>query len=192
MFYKAWLKIMTPKNIMSGWKQTGLIPGNAEEVLAKVRRKALTSRPNTASSASTTASIHAFRKLRRQIRVVVQDIPPKQAHRVMEAFEKFSFSLAVAKHEVRAANNAASLEKSRRRRGKPMADEVFTAEYGNVKIYTLKKVVRMQEINTEKELQREEEERQEEIIRKNKVRIKEERDKLAIQRQQAVKDKKAK
>jgi hypothetical protein len=55
LFWPAWQRALTKKNVQSGWKKTGLFPFNPDEVLDQL----VISKPRPPSNTSSTSTIPA-------------------------------------------------------------------------------------------------------------------------------------
>ena len=180
LFWPAWQLAFTEKNIESGWKKTGLNPFDPNVVLHQIQNPTESSRPSTQASRISTSD---WRKVRREIASQIDA-------RVQEFVERVVAENDVLRHENAHLREHFKDEKKRRRRGKPLFDNVFEITKGNAMFFSPSKIQAARKNHEEKEaeeLQKKKEKDEKARIRELKKQQEAER-KKERQRVKAVKE----
>lgn len=122
LFWPAYMRAFSRKNIASGWLKTGLCPSNLEEVLGQLQAKEPT-RPHSSGSVSSTAlSDTDWIKLNRLLKAAVDDVLGTEVRKISNTLEQFAVKVSILEAENKGLRRAVFIEKKRRKRGKPMFD----------------------------------------------------------------------
>lgn len=187
VFLPAYLQSFTSSNILNAWKKAGIWPRDAAAIVSTIRPP---SRPSTAHSGSSTVSIHAYLRVRRRVRFVLDaaGIDDHIASMVKEFIDGYQTALSIAEHERDGFKLAVITEQKKRQRSKPLADAAFIEKHGKVLVWTPGKMKQKRELYDEMEAQQTAEELAKQEAKALKSREKEEREILAIQQRQLRKD----
>jgi DDE superfamily endonuclease len=189
LFWATYDRAFTRDNILSGWANTGLSPLNPEVILSAIetRRKQgkIASRPSSRDSNTSALSASDWRKVRKLLRDVVDEVIEPQAKRLENTVLKLTTDIALLRSENEGLRKAFSNEKKKRTRGKPLFDELRAETDCKAMLFSPSKIERAIELQEErKQLQHQEEvRRQDEKVQKQL--IKEERQLAIVQRKQA-------
>ena len=204
LFWPAFQRAFTQKNILSSWEKTGLQPFNPEKVLNQIAISRSDTRPSSSSSSTGSSALSTtdWRTIRRLMKNVVGDILGSDVRKLSNTLQKLTTENSILTHENEGLRRAVFIEKGRRKRGKPLFellredDEVKAMFFSPTKIQH----ARDQQSHKQQEKQRLEAERQHEKLQK--LREKEAKAKAIQQRkcdreaarvckQQEMKEKKA-
>ena len=86
LFWPAFQRAFTAKNVLSGWEKTGLLPFAPSRVLdqiTKQRPSTSVSRPQSSKSSSSGLSAKDWRTVRAIVSDVVGDIFSKETHKLV-------------------------------------------------------------------------------------------------------------
>jgi hypothetical protein len=123
LFHAAWLKALTAKNILSGFKTTGIHPLHPELVLNQLRKQPppSVSSPQQVQSVqqSTPTSTQALRHVVKEFQRTQTQLS-EHAALIIRASEKLAFDRELLMHENTALQSALYEEKKQRKRGKGM------------------------------------------------------------------------
>jgi hypothetical protein len=94
----VYLQSFTLPNILSAWQKAGIFPRDASIITSVIRPS---SRPSTAYSGLSTLLIHAYSRVRRRVRFVLDSsgIDDHTATLVKEFINGYQAALAIAEHE---------------------------------------------------------------------------------------------
>ncbi|PVH92629.1 hypothetical protein DM02DRAFT_662744 [Periconia macrospinosa] len=174
LFQPAFERDFTQKNIESGFKQTGLNPRGADVVLCKLIKPP--SRPVTSESSSSQISQKDLLNMRRQARQ--QRDAAEMQLKLLDFAEKMKTENTLLRRELASAKRAAQLEKKRRKRGKPLIDELGQTEPYEAKFFSPNKIVAMREAADKREQEKKEAEAQraKEKLQKERNKLRKEQD----------------
>ena len=195
MFWPAYCKAFTPKNVASGWLKTGLYPLDPREVLQPAVQSQLqsheSSRPSTASSSSV-LSASEWRKLRCMLRSVAVEVDTEEQHHKLQKLQRTIESIttdnALLKAENKGFREALYQEKKKRKRNKGLFEELRAEDGHGATFFSPAKIERAKALLEERE--------QAKIDKMNQKRAKAEATKVerqqkAIVRMEAAQQKKA-
>ena len=155
LFKPAFDQSFTKHNIESGFEKTGLHPLNPAVVLNQIR-------PESSSSASSSSSfskkdLSAIRRAVRQgaIEAFTQLVPA-----LITRCEAVEAQNQLLKGELEAAENAAKLEKKRRKRGVKLIKNLPEISQGKAMFFSPKKIAQAREILTNEQREKEQAEAQ--------------------------------
>lgn len=187
VFLPAYLHSFTTQNILSTWAKSGIWPRDATAIVSVVRPP---SRPSTAHSGSSTVSIHAYSRVRRRVRFVldIAGIDDHTATMVKEFIDSYQTALSIAEHERDGFKSAMITEQKKQQRSKPLADAAFIEKHGKVMVWTPGKMKLKKELYDEIEAQQTAEELAKQEAKAFKAREKEDRQILAAQQRQLRQD----
>lgn len=204
LFWTAWTRAITEKNILSGFAQTGVNPLDPEVILRKLQKPAVLPaiEPSSGSRPSTKDSTDS--RIKRADWVMIEGI-------VKEAVDSKNCKKVIALHNkvdtLRAQNalltkqvsgliEALNDEKKRRKRGKTMLEQLRSEDSSGALFHSPNKVARARAIIAEKDRQKDEAAAQKEANKVQKALEKEHatmvKQTKALERQVAIKEKKEK
>ncbi|MFL6546931.1 MAG: hypothetical protein ACJ8LM_17345 [Candidatus Udaeobacter sp.] len=121
IFWPAFQRAFTPQNILSSWEKTGLQPFNPEKVLHQITISRTDTRPSTSDSITSSALSNTdWRTIRRLLKGVVGDGLGPDVRSLANTLEKLTTENSILTHENEGLRKAVFIEKSRRKRGKPL------------------------------------------------------------------------
>ena len=171
LFWPAWLKAFTPTIVESAWKQAGLQPLDAEVVLRQLKLDT-GSRPSTNSSRFTETD---WRRARRQITKAVSE-------EVAAAMVRVQTEVQLLRCENEGLREQLRNEKRRRKRGKPLFNNVFDITKGNAMFFSPTKIAAAQRQLEQQEYEKQEAEIQKAQEKARKQRLKKEKEQKATQK----------
>ncbi len=121
LFWPAYQAAFTSANIKSEWEKTGLLPFNSSQVIKQIKSDA---RPVSSHSSSSALSEADWRKVRRLMKSVVGEAIGPQARKLNNTVEKLTTDVALLKAENEGLRRTVRIERSRRRREKPLFDDL--------------------------------------------------------------------
>jgi hypothetical protein len=130
VFWPAHLQSFTSSNILSAWSKSGIWPMDASKI-TKIF-KPPQDRPSTATSDLSTMSIHAYRRVKAELRTAMSGMDNGLSILIGDWLEKYQTALSIAEHERDCYARAALTEIDRRKRSKPLALNTFKKEHGNI------------------------------------------------------------
>ena len=126
LFWPAFRSAFTPANIKSGWEKTGLQPFDPSRV---IKQLAPDDRPASSHSFSSAFSEADWRTIRRFVTSVIGNEHGPEARKVANTIEKLQTENELLTAENQGLRRAIRVERNRRRRGKPLFDDLgVTAE----------------------------------------------------------------
>ena len=188
VFWPAWKKAFTSKNIASGFEKTGIFPYNPSVTLDKITKPRQIEAVDSVYPATTPTSCRGVRRLHR----AYENAPtPSKLGRILRANERLAAHHAIGQHMVRDLFQALKAEKKRRKRGKRL--NLLGEEGSGPQFFSPAQVQAARDYQAAKDA--EEEQRQRQIIDKRtqaatrkKERAEErERKKLAMAEARAIK-----
>ena len=128
LFYPAFKAAFSEENIESGFRKTGLRPLDAEAVLQSMKQRPV-------SSSSSTKSNLSLRKIRRAARQgalqgTTEALANSLLPQLMDRADRAETEVTLLKTRLAAAEATIKLEKKRRKRGKPLFDNLFEIAQG--------------------------------------------------------------
>jgi hypothetical protein len=102
LFWPAFTRAFSTKNIASGWKRTGLYPLDPNIVLSQIQRKQVLPppRPLTSSSSTSSALLDAdWRKVRQLLKLAVGEVLGKDVRKLANTIDKLATDNSILKHE---------------------------------------------------------------------------------------------
>ena len=99
LFWPAFKRIFTEKNIKSGWAKTGIWPHDESQVLNQVEVQQPGSRPSTASSNSSAAISEARAREVRKLAYEVLNISDPKARKLLNTMESIYTQNELLLHE---------------------------------------------------------------------------------------------
>ena len=166
-FYPSFDRAFTEANMVSGWHRTGIAPFQPEEVL-KIFKKdggegsegSETERCSRSHTTSCLGSPSAMRTIRR---IVNEEVAQRDAHsqRVIESLGETCLSLAarckLAEDRERGYLEALNSEKKKRKRGRPLMEELRAQEGSGALFFSPSKIQKARELQDAKEAAKEQE-----------------------------------
>lgn len=130
LFWPAWTKSFTSKNILSGFSKTGLYPLNAIAVLSQLQlpqnRQQVDSRPSTSGSSALSAS--EWRKIRALVTEATKEaitvVEKARVNKLNATLLKLSTEVSILRAENTGFKIALTNEKKKRKRGRTLIEEV--------------------------------------------------------------------
>jgi hypothetical protein len=89
LFFPAWTKALSSKNIISSWRIVGIHPFNPEIVLARFSREPQ-SRPLTSESSRSILGTEDWRKIKKLLQDVVEDVYSENTKKLSLAMHNLS------------------------------------------------------------------------------------------------------
>ena len=121
IFWPAFQRAFTQKNILSSWEKTGLQPFNPEKVLHQITMSRSDTRPSSSNSTTSSALLNTdWRTIRRLMKDVVGEGLGPDVRSLANTLEKLTTENSILTHENEGLRQAVFIEKSRRKRGKPL------------------------------------------------------------------------
>jgi hypothetical protein len=121
LFWPAYQAAFTPTNIKSGWEKTGLQPFDPSRVIKQVKSD---ERPASSHSSSSALSDADWRKVRRLMKSIIGEVIGPEARKLNNTIEKLTTENVLLVAENQGLRRAIRIEKDRRRRGKPLFDDL--------------------------------------------------------------------
>ena len=137
LFNSAFHSAFTRRNILSGWRQTGLEPYNPSLVLNQLSTKPATStsRPTSQSSGSHSAiSLSDWRKINQVVKDAIGDVLGYEGRKVLKVYHQLQAENALLKAQVAGLEEAVRVEKKQRKPKKGLFKEL-RGEEGNATIF---------------------------------------------------------
>jgi len=121
LFWPAYQAAFTHANIKSEWKKTELLPFNSSQVIKQIKSNA---RPVSSHSSSSALSEADWRKVRRLMKSVVEEVIGSKARKLNNTMKKLTTDVALLKAENEDLRWTVRIERSRRRREKSLFDDL--------------------------------------------------------------------
>jgi len=135
LFKSAWARALTPANIASGWRNTGLIPFDPSLILNQLstRRSPPGSRPNTGhSSTSSAISLSDWKKLTQVVRSAVGDVLTAEARQIVKPCHQLQAENAILKSEIVGLKEAVRVKEKQKKPSKPLFKDLRAEESRDV------------------------------------------------------------
>jgi hypothetical protein len=145
LFIAAFKKAFTEKNILSGWKQTGLLPWDPKVVLNAIEPQ----RPQTGNSQSSSSSVYSaenIRKVRRVYKQVAGPNPSRDAQKLGDFIERLASENALLSAQNKGLRAAVVSEKKRRKRGKPLLQLIPSDNGSKAQFFSPHKITTAQSV----------------------------------------------
>ena len=198
LFWPSFQAVFTPETIKSGWKKTGLQPFDPEVVISQVRTDDTSDSGHSSSSAMLNPE---WRTMRTLMRSITGREDTTKTRKLENTIEKVTTELAFLRAENAGLRKTVRVEKGRRRRGKPLFDDLGVDSETKGVFFSPSKIKRARERQkerTEEEqraaAQKAEEKQERELRKLEEQRLvaerKAEREKKKIEREEEVERKK--
>jgi hypothetical protein len=150
LFWPAFVKAFTPKNILSGWERTGLQPLNPARVLDQIR-PALRPPSSGSTSGSSALADADWRKVRRLVKDAVGEALAPQGRKIINTIDRLTTENIILKAKNTDLRETLRLEKDKRRRGKPLFDDLGVDGETKAMFFSPSKIQRARDRQLEKE-----------------------------------------
>ena len=153
LFWPAFNRAFTPKNILSGWEKTGLQPLNPATILDQIKPA---ERPPSASSTSGSSALSNadWRKVQKLVRDVVGEVLIPEARKIINTIDRLTTENIILSAKNADLRETIRLEKNKRRRGKPLFDDLGVDGETKAMFFSPSKIQRARERQAEKEQER--------------------------------------
>jgi DDE superfamily endonuclease len=204
IFWPAFQRAFTLKNINSSWEKTGLHPFNPKKVLDQITTSRSDIRPPSSSHSTGSSALSSadWRTIRRLMKDVVGEVLGPEVRSLANTLEKLTTENSILVHENEGLRKAVFIEKSRRKRGKPLFDLFRDESEVKAMFFSPTKIQAARDSQTQKqqekqrlEAQKQHDKLQRLLEKENKAKEaqqkKYDREEARAQKQQEMKDKKA-
>lgn len=138
LFKPAFEKAFSEKNILSGWKQTGLYPVNPPAVLDQLSTKKtapLEDRPSSKDSGSQSSiSVSDWKMINKVVREAVGEVLGAEGRRVLSVYHQLHAEIALLRRETEGLKEAVRVQKKQKKPKKALFAEL-RGEEGNAAIF---------------------------------------------------------
>ncbi|KAF2176819.1 DDE-domain-containing protein [Zopfia rhizophila CBS 207.26] len=138
-FWVAYKRAFTKKNILSGFKNTGLHPFDPIRVIKKFS-DLNTSRPSSSSSTNSILKAEDWRRIEKLLHQVINDVCDKKAKQLNNTIHALTVENMLLKMQNQGLKKTLINEKKRRKRGKPLLLEMQGEEESNAIFWSPNKV----------------------------------------------------
>ena len=184
LFWPAWIKALTAKNSLSGWKKTGLYPFNPLEILDIFKPKEIATRPSSSDSGNSILSASDWKKLKGLLRDVVAEELDEFQHSKVDKLSNTILAIttenAILKAENKGFQTALNLEKKKRKRGKGLFEELRANDNNSATFFSPKKIEQALAIQARKEQEKVDQQAAKQL-EKEESRAKAQQRKVAVQ-----------
>ena len=201
LFWPAFQKAFTTKNIASAWQKTGLLPFNPEQVLSQIRPQGTGSRPDSSDSTHSGALLDSsWPQVNRLLKTGIGNNPGPKLRKVANTLEHFAAENDILKAEIQGLKRQVIVEKRRKIRSKPLFDSIRDESKGLIasprKIQQAKELMIVKESEKEKLAEEKALEKEEKRMTKeaNAVKVaqrKEEKLQIRLQKAKEAEEKRA-
>jgi hypothetical protein len=185
MFWIAWEQAMTPQNIASGWRNTGIFPWNPDQVLGQFNIEEEV-RPSSSQSSTSVLGPDDWKNLRGRLITLIRDHDNSDIHTLDREVRAFTWDV----HEIRTTNlllegtvrgyqEVVKNEQKKRSRGVPLMAQLALNEDGRACFFSPEKVRQARDLLQEKEDAKARDEALKAEDKVQKQLAKEEKDRLA-------------
>lgn len=150
LFFPAWVKALSSKNIISSWRTVGIHPFNPEIVLARFSREPQ-SRPSTSESSRSILGAEDWRKIKKLLHDVVEDVYSENTRKLSLAMHNLSTENILLKLQCEGLQIALQNEKKKRQRGKPLQFQLKASDDGGAVFYSPQKIQQARDLQLGKE-----------------------------------------
>ncbi|KAF1981061.1 hypothetical protein K402DRAFT_251980, partial [Aulographum hederae CBS 113979] len=136
LFWPAYLRAFTKSNILSGWRRTGLLPFDPEEVLRQIPTRLDVRKLHDVADTSSRSAIN---------RLLLECfagfyISTEHQRKISSTIHQLSTQVTILTSQISGLREAVGQEKKKRSRGKPLIDELRDPESKSA-FFTPKKLV---------------------------------------------------
>ena len=150
LFWPAFVKAFTPKNILSGWERTGLQPLNPARVLDQI--KPLVRPPSAAGSTGSSALVDTdWRKVRRVVQDAIGEALGPNSRKIINTVDLLTTEVSILKAKNKDLQETLRLKKNKRRRGKPLFDDLGVDGETKAMFFSSSKIQHARDRKLEKE-----------------------------------------
>ena len=182
LFWSAYQAAFTPVNIKSEWEKTELLPFDSSQIIKQIKSNA---RPDSSHSSSSALSEADWRTVRRLMKSVVGEVIGPEARRLNNTMKKLTTDVALLKAENEDLRRTVRIERSRRRREKPLFDDLGVNDEAKGVFFSSNKI----QAARNRQIQRIEEKQQAAI---QKAKEKEQRKLRKLEKQRLIAERKVK
>jgi hypothetical protein len=150
LFWPAWGKALSSKNILSSWRTVGISPLNPEIGLTRFTR-VKDSRPSSSDSSRSILQAEDWRKIERLLKDVVTDVYAKNTKKLSSTMHHLSTENILLKLRCQGLESALLNEKKKRQRGKALQFNLPPPEHGGAVFYSLRKVQQARDLQKQKD-----------------------------------------
>ncbi|THC87363.1 hypothetical protein EYZ11_013190 [Aspergillus tanneri] len=186
MFWPAWQKALTPKNIQSRFRSTGIWPFNPEAVLQRFLRPG-DQWPTSSSSYLSSKSVvngDNWRFIQQMIRAAVVNYYDESAKKLSSTIHQLATENALLRLENTGLRTALSNEKMKRQRAKPLVFQLQEPDSGGAIFYSPKNIQQARELHAAKDREVELAKASKEQYRLRRQQAKEEKQRLLQERKE--------
>jgi hypothetical protein len=97
LFLPSWEAAFSASNINSGWRTTGLHPFNPDIILKRFEKK-IENRPSSSESSQSILKVEDWRRIRKLLQDVVDDIYDRRAQKLTNSIINLSTENSLLKH----------------------------------------------------------------------------------------------
>jgi hypothetical protein len=178
-FWKAWTKTFTEKNVLSGWRKTGLFPFDPEVVLATVRStKDKKEQLEDIPLEDTLGPSSPFQTVKEAWQLGVGPNPTREQREAFKTVKEVFTTCKLLERRVHGLQASIKLEQQRATTRKAVFKDLLPPEHGKAVFWSPGKVAHVRELDAQKEEDARQEEVQKEAKRIETACRKEEKDRL--------------
>jgi hypothetical protein len=155
LFWPAWQRAFTEKNIQSGWKKTGLHPFNPNEVLDQL----IISDPRPSSNASSTLTIppNDWKRIDKALKNVIGPIVDRSTQQLQKSIDNLCASHQIQALRIQALEAKIELQQRANPRGRGLFDELRQNQDNKALIFSPKKIQEAKRLQAERDQAKEDE-----------------------------------
>ena len=157
IFYPSFVGSFRTDVIKSGWEQAGIWPFNPEAVLHLVEAP---DRPISSDSAQSNLSAQDWRKVQMIVKGAMGDVWRKESRQMINTIDHLATQVSLLRIENEGLKQAIHTEKRRRKRGKPLFEDLRSPDDGMALFISPKKYGEAMEIRRQHEEEQQQEEEQ--------------------------------
>ncbi len=150
LFWPAWNKAVSPKNIESAWRSVGIQPWDTQVVLQKFIDKDA-ERPSSSESSRSILGAEDWRRIEKLLKRVVTDVYDQNIKKLSSTMHHLATQNIILKLRCDGLENALENKKKKWQRAKPLLFELWAPEDGYAVFYSLKKIQQAQELQQQKD-----------------------------------------
>ena len=139
LFWHAWNTIFTPKNILSGFKATGLHPFNPQIIITKFT-KTNDDQPSSTSSTRLVIAAEDWKHIEKLLQHMISDIYNKKVQQLSNIMHALLVENMLLKQQNDGLKQSLINEKKCRKRGKPLLLDIPAENDGGAIFYSPTKV----------------------------------------------------
>lgn len=174
LFWPAFTKSFTPKNIASGWQKTGLFPWCPDHVLSKLphlqsEKDADPSRPGSKSSSNSAASASMNPQAIRQLVLnVAKKQESKKIRKLQNTCSKLQNTVTLQAKRIQDLEASIQHEKKRRKRGKALFKQLRADDGYGAMFFSPAKIQQARDLQAEREAQKQAEQASKQLTKEQK------------------------